>query len=481
MKLNPERGREECGVRPEFDPFSKEKDWFNAVIDSSFDGLWICDREGRVVSINSASERINNIDRHEIIGKNLKELVFQGKFDKVVTFDVLASGRAVTIIQRTHTGKKMLITGNPIFNEHGEIDFVVINERDIQELDNLRTKLEQTKALAEAYCSKLSELEMKDAGLLNFVFCSREMQRIVDTAIKVAAADSTILLLGESGVGKGLLAKLIHIRSPRKKGPFFRVDCAAVPDTLIESELFGYERGAFTGAKREGKSGLLELASHGTLFLDEIGDIPMTSQAKLLRFLEDHEVIPIGGTQPKIVNARVIAATNKNLEEMVTLKKFREDLFYRLNIIQINIPPLRERREDILPLTMHYLEKFNQTCKKYKTLTTDAMDLICAYNFPGNIRELANLMERLVVMTEEERIQVSELPGTIANPGETNICSLKLPENISLKQALNECERFVIEKTLKKTGSQRRAAKILKVDHTTIARKAKRWQARSLG
>ena len=234
--------------------------------------------------INKAAERIDNLKPDEVIGKNVRELVSKGVFDKSVTLEAIKRRTSVTMIQQVKGEKKVLVTGNPIFNDKDEIIFVVVNVRDISELDHLRSQLQETQALAKGYISKLSELEMKGVDLSNMVFRSEEMHRVIEMAIRVAKVDSTVLLLGESGVGKGVIAKLIHKNSERCHGPFIRVDCGGIPETLMESELFGYERGAFTGAKTEGKPGFLELAEKGTLFLDEIGELPLNSQSKLLRF-----------------------------------------------------------------------------------------------------------------------------------------------------------------------------------------------------
>ena len=232
----------------------------------------------------------------------MRELVSKGVFDKSVTLEAIKRRTSVTMIQQVKGEKKVLVTGNPIFNDKDEIIFVVVNVRDISELDHLRSQLQETQALAKGYISKLSELEMKGVDLSNMVFRSEEMHRIIEMAIRVAKVDSTVLLLGESGVGKGVIAKLIHKNSERCNGPFIRVDCGGIPETLMESELFGYERGAFTGAKTEGKPGFLELAEKGTLFLDEIGELPLNSQSKLLRFLEEHEIIRVGGTEPRQID-----------------------------------------------------------------------------------------------------------------------------------------------------------------------------------
>jgi len=463
-------------ISKELDLFKTMKNWLDTIIDSSFDGLWICDHEGKVIRINKASERINQVKAEEVVGKNMKELITEGFFDKSVTLEVLRRKTAVTMIQQIKGDKRILVTGNPIFNEKGEIAFVVTNDRDITELDNLRGQLQEVQALAKGYISKLSELEMKGVDLSNIIFRSEGMEIIIQVALRVAPVDTTVLLLGESGVGKGMIAKLIHKHSERSTGPFIRVDCAGIPDSLIESELFGYENGAFTGAKTEGKPGLFELANKGTLFLDEIGEIPLSSQSKLLRFLEDHEIIRIGGTEPKEIDVRVITATNKKIDEMVSSKLFREDLYYRLNVVPIHIPPLRERRDDILSLIFHFLNKFNHAYQKKKVLSPEVIETLSKHDFPGNIRELSNMIERLVVVTEKDRIESPDLPNSVTGFISRTIPHPFLSENIPLKDALKKFESIIIEKTIQKYGSQHEAAKILKVDQATISRKMKKYK-----
>jgi PAS domain S-box-containing protein len=461
-------------ISKELDLFKTMKNWLDTMIDSSYDGLWICDHEGKVIRINKASEKINAVKAEEVVGRNIKELVAKGVFDRSVTHEVLKRKTAVTMIQQIKGGKRILITGNPIFNENGEIAFVVTNERDISELDNLRSHLQEAQALAKGYSSKLSEIEMKDIELSNIIFRSAEMQRILEMALRVAQVDATVLLLGESGVGKGMIAKLIHKHSDRNSGPFIRVDCAGIPDTLVESELFGYEKGAFTGAKSEGKPGFFELANKGTLFLDEIGEIPITSQSKLLRFLEDHEIIRVGGIERKKIEVRIIAATNKNIEEMVASRKFREDLYYRLNVVPIHIPPLRERRDDMVPLIFYFLERFNRGHQKEKRFCPEVVDLLCRHDFPGNIRELGNLVERLVVITENDRIEISDLPSSTTGHMTKTALPPFLPEGMSLREALDKYETMIIESAMQKYRSQRKAARVLRVDQATISRKMKK-------
>lgn len=461
-------------ISKELDLFKNMKNWLDTIIDSSYDGLWICDHEGKVIRINKASERINGVKAEEVIGKNMNDLIGEGLFDKSVTLEVLKRRTSVTMIQQIKGEKRILVTGNPIFNEKGEIIFVVTNDRDITELDHLRTQLQETQALAKGYISKLSELEMRGVDLSSIIFRSREMEKTIEMALRVSQVDSTVLLLGESGVGKGMIAKLIHKHSDRNTGPFIRVDCAGIPDSLIESELFGYEKGAFTGARVEGKPGFFELANKGTLFLDEIGEIPLSSQSKLLRFLEDHEIIRIGGTEPKDIDVRVITATNKKIDEMVSSKLFREDLYYRINVVPIHIPPLRERRNDILPLIFHFLNKFNNTYRKEKVFSPEVIETLSLYDFPGNIRELANIAERLVVITEKDRIETQDLPNVIMHYAPKALSDPFLFEGLSLKEAIKRYESLIIERTIKKYRSQREVAKVLKVNQATISRKSKK-------
>lgn len=450
------------------------KIWLDAIIDSSFDGLWICDREGKVIRINKASEKILGVPAERVIGKNMSELVAEGLIDKSVTLEVLKKKTSVTMMQELKGGKTVFVTGNPIFDEKGDIAFVVTNDRDFTVLDHLRRQLQETQALAKGYFSRLSELEMKGVDRSVVIFKSKVMQRIIKMALRVAGVDSTVLLLGESGVGKGMVAKLIHKNSERNQGPFIHVDCAGIPESLIESELFGYERGAFTGAKSEGKPGFFELANGGTLFLDEIGEIPLKSQPKLLHFLEDHEITRVGGIRAKQIDVRIIAATNKNIEEMVATKSFRDDLYYRLNVIPIYIPPLRERKDDILTLIIHFVEKFNRAWQKQRVLSPEAMETLIEYSFPGNIRELANLIERVVVISEADRIEMKDLPSTLTG-GEKRSPNSPASEELPLNVALENYERVIIEEAMRKFGSQREVAKALRVDQATISRKMKKY------
>ena len=461
-------------IAHQLESYKKLNKQLNAIINSSFDGLWICDHEGKVIRVNKASERINDIKAEQVVGKRMETLIREGIIDRSVTLEVLNNRTGVTIIQNLKNGKQILVTGNPVFDDHGEISLVVVNERDITNLNKLRNELEESKALASRYRSELSLMDKQASRLSEAVIRSEIMHKVLNRSMKVAQVDSTVLIQGETGVGKGFFARLIHRASPRNEGPFIRVDCGAIPETLIESELFGYEKGAFTGARTSGKLGHFEMAEGGTLFLDEVGELPLSIQVKLLRFIEDNEVVPIGGTIPKTIDTRIIAATNNDLKNMVEKKRFRSDLFYRLNVVPIEIPPLRERLEDILSLVHFFLQRFNQKCSKKKTIHPRVLDRICEYSWPGNIRELANLVEHLIVLSPNECISVEDLPSHLQK------VDLRGPHNVTkqgwnLREEVEKTQKGIIIKALKTFGSKRKAAGPLGIHHSTLVRKVKQY------
>lgn len=462
----------------QLESYKKVNKQLNAIINSSFDGLWICDHEGRVVQINKASERIGDIKAEQVVGKKMETLIREGMIDRSVTLEALNNRAGVTIIQNLKNGKQILVTGNPVFDDQGEICFVVVNERDITNLNKLRNELEESKALASGYRSELSFLKHEKSFLSETAIRSEVMQKVIYRSMKVAHVNSTVLIQGETGVGKGFFAKLIHRASPRSKLPFIRVDCGAIPDTLIESELFGYEKGAFTGARAEGKPGLLELAEGGTLFLDEIGDLPLNVQVKLLRFLEENIIMRVGGISYREIKARIITATHRNLEEMVRNGKFRKDLFFRLNVVPIHIPPLRERVEDIPPLINLFLNDLNHRHSTKKTILPRAIDCLCQYPFSGNIRELSNLVERVVVLTHDRDIRMEDLPSHVRHP-DINADIRQETDDSTLSNAVARIEKEMIIRTLRDCGTQRKAARKLGIDQSTLARKAKRYGIRN--
>ena len=305
-------------------------------------------------------------------------------------------------------------------------------------------------------------------GSKEFVGVSPQIFLIFEMLKKVIPTRSSILILGESGTGKGMIAEVVHCNSQRKDYPFISINCSAIPENLLESELFGYKKGAFTGAATD-KKGLITMADQGTLFLDEIGDMPMALQAKVLKVLEAGEVLPVGDTKPKYVDVRIIAATNKNLEEQIRKGLFREDLYYRLNVIEVNLPALRDRKEDISVLARHFIEKYSrENSKKVTGLTDEALEVLNNYSWPGNIRELRNVIERAVVLASGDKIGLAELSDRIKVQQGTR-------GSQSLKDKMEACESQIIRETLlAHNGNKESSAKELDVDLATLYRKIKK-------
>ncbi|WP_027185386.1 sigma 54-interacting transcriptional regulator [Desulfovibrio inopinatus] len=445
----------------------------NAIIDTSFDGIFITDEMGFVHRVNKAYERITGIRAAEVLGKNMADLVVDGYYNESVTMRVLATGQTETIIQKVKNGKTIMVTGSPLRDTSGHITRVVTNVRDVTELRRLQQELEKLSELKVHYQKELSTLRRKNEQSGRIIIRSQKMREIHDQSLRLARVDSTVLLLGESGVGKEVLAEVIHENSPRREKPFIKISCAAIPEQLLESELFGYVPGAFTGALRSGKPGLFEIANQGTLFLDEIGEMPIGLQAKLLRVLQEGTIMRVGGVHPIQVDVRIMAATNRNLEEMIRQRLFRSDLYYRLHVVPLVIPPLRERHEAIIDFLYHFLGKYNTKYGLNRQMEPDAFDYLADQEWPGNVRELENAMERIVVMSKLQIVTKAEvlriLRRTDANRHQTSH-----DEPLTLKTIVDQVERDAIMKALEKHRTTRKAASILGVNQSTIVRKAKR-------
>jgi PAS domain S-box-containing protein len=444
-----------------------------AVFESSPDGIWVCDGNGRVISINSASERLNGVDSKDIIGKHVSDIMGGGFFDRSVTLEVLETHRQVSIIQSTHkTSKSLLVTGTPVFDALGNLSMVVVNERDITQLNLIREQLEQSRMVSEKYREELAELSVLELEKQDIITENTNMRKVITAAFKLANLDaSNILLLGESGTGKGLLAKFIHKNGKRFKKPFIQINCAALPESLLEAELFGYERGAFTGARTGGKAGLFELAQEGTLFLDEIGDLPPYLQAKLLKYLDDFQVLRLGSLKPIKVDCAVIAATNQDLEKLVGKGHFRRDLYYRLNTFTIHIPPLRERSEDVFELVRHFLNKYNRSLGMKKKISPAGLDFLLCYSFPGNVRELKNMIKRAVFLSEKDVIDESLMDvagSTHVEGAEGGLSRLGLPK------AVMDAEKTALEKAIALCKNTRDLARYLGVSQPTVVRKLRK-------
>lgn len=336
-------------------------------------------------------------------------------------------------------------------------------------IEHLKRQYEDTVQTTSAYQETLSSF-----GIHNCIATSDSMIRIFMKAKQVAAYPTTILLLGETGVGKEVVSSYIHHNSDRNDKPFIKINCSAIPEPLMEAELFGYERGAFTGAREKGKMGLFELANHGTILLDEIGDMNFALQAKLLRTIQESEIMRIGGTQPIHLDVRIISATSRDIEEMVSAGRFLDALYYRLNVVELQIPPLRERREDIIPLAEFYLQHFCETYKLEREFSPDVRTCFLQYDWPGNVRELRNTVENLVVSAISTVISWEDLPTRIARLGRTVPTRTDMPGGISMKAAVEALQREMIQAAVAREGSLRKAAAALEMDATTLCRLAKK-------
>ncbi len=444
----------------------------DSIIQSSSDGLIVTDSAGIVLRVNQTFERMCLGNAQDLIGRGIQEIEEVIYAHSLVDM-VLQSGQPVTIMENKHN-HSMLVTGSPVFDEEGKPLRVVINLRDMTSLNQLRQELIDAKCLSEKYHQELSELRNRQ-GNGEMICTGPEMERVFELIRRVAKVDSTVLLFGESGVGKEGIGKLLHTQSNRAKGPFIKINCGAIPENLLESELFGYESGAFTGARREGKIGMFELAHNGTLLLDEIGDFPLNLQPKLLRVLQERELVPVGGTKPRQVNVRIIAATNQNLEEMIKAGQFREDLFFRLNVVPIVIPPLRQRRGDIIPLLYHFRDEFSKKYNFQREFSPEVIEAFLEYDWPGNVRELENMVERLMVVSAGELIQVSQLPMPFQR-STSKLGGVSVNSLMPLKEAINEVERQLIEKAMEKYGSTYKVAAALGVNQSTIVRRMARFR-----
>lgn len=437
---------------------------YDTLFESSFDGITLSDENGNLLRINAAFRRITGINTDYMIGKNVQDLMRDGIIDKVVTFKELSSGKPVTIVQKLNTGKQLLVTSIPLIDENtGRIISVVSNFRDLNELNNLRKELEEINLEKQRVLREVTQLRARRLSHDNIVAESTVMKKIVDLALKVSEVDTNVLITGETGVGKEVVAQFIHKNSNRKYGPFIKINCGAYPENLIESEIFGYEKGAFTGANKEGKPGVFEMANEGTLFMDEVGELPPQMAVGLLHILQDKHLRRLGGTNNFHVDVRIISATNANLESLIEEKVFRQDLYYRLNVINIHIPPLRERVDDIPFLTIKTLKRLNKKYNLNKRISSATMDYLLKYLWPGNVRELENILERIVVLSDSDVITEKSIPNYVKNQEGQLISD---DENTERDELISFYDKY---------RSTRKIAKLLGCHQSTIVRKLNKY------
>ncbi|KUO76615.1 MAG: hypothetical protein APF77_16485 [Clostridia bacterium BRH_c25] len=443
-----------------FDTVNSLNEELNAIFESSYDGMVVCDAAGNIIKANSAWKKMIGIDEMPL---TVEELEGSGIIYPSAAILALKEKRRVTFLQECKNQRKFIATGNPIYDEKGEIIGVVTNIRDIEELSRLkRNVLKKSKKDTSTYPGIITN--------------SQEFGKVLEMVEQAAKYKSTVILLGETGVGKDVIARLIHHLSPVKDGPYIKVNCGAIPEKLLESEFFGYEYGAFTGAVKGGKTGFFEQSHNGTIFLDEIGDLPLSLQVKLLQVIQDKTVRRIGSSKSEAIDIRIIAATNNDLKKMVDEGKFREDLYYRLNVVSINIPPLRERKDDIIPLAYHFLGVFNKQYGCNKEFAPEVPSILYSYYWPGNVRELQNIIERTVVTSKDSEISRRDIPPYINQLFKVQNGQIIVNSIIPLKEAVSEVEKQIISRAYKAYGNTYKIAEALGVNQSTIVRKLKNLQ-----
>lgn len=441
------------------------------ILENSFDGFYITDGRANTIYLNKSYRNITGLKEEEVLGRNMHDLVAEGTISRSGTLYVLETGKAITLHQTFKTGRNALITSTPIRDERGAIIMVVTNVRDMTEIYRLKTRLDEQNREKERLSEQLA-LFKKDMMDQNLIAEDKKTLEIVGILQRVRDMDTTVLLLGETGVGKEVFAKYVHLESRRRNRPFIKVNCGAIPAELMESEFFGYEKGAFTGADRSGKAGYFEVSDGGTLFLDEIGELPMAMQVKLLRVLQEREIMRVGSTKSVSVDVRIIAATNRNLSEMVQKGAFREDLYYRLMVYPVRIPPLRERLGDIRSLTEHFVSELNHKYGQQKRFADLSIDLMSAYQWPGNIRELRNIVERAFIISTGDVIYPESL--SIFESRDSAIFQKREDGIRNLQEYLQRLESEYIDAAYKKYGNVRDAARSLGMSAPTFTRKKNR-------
>lgn len=434
------------------------------ILECIHDGIAVVDTNGTIIYVNDANYRITGVESNRFMGKKVTDIVPDSHIPQV-----LNTGSKLIGV-KTIVGNREVISNIAPILYNGKVEGAISIFKDVSEIIRLNKQLEDANSTIKHLYEKLNFIADTDSSVV--VGKNEKMAHVFKIAQKASHVSSTVLLLGESGTGKEVIAKFIHKHSSRAKKPFITVNCAAIPESLLESELFGYEEGAFTGARKGGRPGMFELAHTGTIFLDEIGDMNPLLQAKLLRVLQNREIMRVGGSKLKQIDVRVIAATNKDLKAMVEEHKFREDLYYRLEVIQINIPPLRERKEDIHLYINYAIDKIGSRLGKSVSVSPRALKKLIHYHYPGNIRELENIMELCIVSDEDGVIDVDDLPDIFQPKTEKNdIMQL----NFEHFPTMAEVESMVLKKALDKFKTKSAVAEYLNISRSTLYRKLEEY------
>lgn len=455
--------------RTMYDDFKSDQEYvemLEASIEKAQTGFLIADAEGKVIRVNQAQINITGQAPSYNVGRKMKE-VQKDDNSPSGTVIVCETLKPATIEQTLPNGRSYLVYSNPYFGEDGKLKYVISNLIDATEIKKTKESLGEIKNDNIRLNIELQELQSRIETRNNVIHQSKVMRQIILLCNKIAQFDSNILIQGESGVGKELIAEYIVQKSIRNRKPFIKINCAALPERLIESELFGYEAGSFTSASTKGKKGILEYANEGTILLDEVSELALSIQAKLLRFIQEGEFYRIGGVKPVNTDVRILAATNHNLEDLIKDGKFREDLYYRLNVIPVVVPPLRERKEDIPLLTGYFVNKFNEKHNLKKSIEIQAVNTLQKFPFYGNVRELQNTIERILVLSETDVIHPKDVlyfMQGIATEDSTN------REN-GLREIMQRYEEEVLREHIKEYKTQEALCKVLKVSQSTISRK----------
>lgn len=476
-----------------------EKIWFETLKKVIAEGLYVTDASGVVLMVNDTFTQITGIPIKDILGKNIQTYLddqyASGAYlrldirlgndfepgDEVTSARpdslwkmVMENGKEVSYASFVvNRGRRISVRflGHPIYDESGTIQYVMVILQDLSQYDALMGRLEKLEDKNLKYLRELEYFRSIQSGNQNLIGESQAIASLRDLIIRVGKTDVNILIHGETGVGKEIVAREIHETSQRVGKSYIKINCSAIPENLLESELFGYEKGAFTGALNKTKIGYFEMANHGTLLLDEIGDMSYPLQAKLLRVLQDGEITRVGGTTTIKLDVRIIASTNKNLKQMVKEGQFREDLYYRLNVVPMWIPPLRERAQDIANLALYFLDQYNKKYQKSIILDEQALKLMRQYAWPGNVRELKSIIERLVIINDKSHIELSQLDLLLGNTEDNTAMFVDLDSD--LKTMTQAFQKKIIEAALKTHGSTYKAAKALGVNQSSISRKAR--------